>query len=678
MHKFISFFLILAALLSLNGLVVAEQSKIIILHVNDPHAKIDNYPKIAWYVAQQRKAHTHVFFFNSGDNFSGNPVVDLAQPKGEPVRVLMNHMGYDVMTIGNHDFDYGQEVTKNFISKAKFPVLGANIHVHSGPIPQPKPYVILKTKNNINVAVLGLIQKDEETGIPSTMPAGVKGISFSDPIETAKKFRHLKNESNVFIALTHLGVERDIRLAEEMGELDVIIGGHSHTRLPKTRIVNNVMIAQAGSNAGFVGRIELTFEDGKLVRKFGTLIDVKTIKEEIPQLKQMVARYNDNPVLEEVVATIPYAPSGKFRLGHLITDGIRKIQNLDIAFHNSGGIRSNILNTTVKRKDIYTIHPFGNVILRFQMTPAEIRSLITYDFERQKYLDLKVSGLRYLIKRTLDFKVKEILLYTPDGKPLDETRTYSVGINSYMASSFKFDHKDSGKELMVTLAQNLTRYLEKYKNVLDGIDELRTFQTIVEDKTKTPIGKTLVELSSGEVVNPGSVSSGNLVCDSIRQRLNVDIVFYPHFLLQTGLSLPAGANLYEEYVTQFFRYSDKSFMVTADIKGSDLIQFILDRCRYRSGVDVQVSGMTYTLNFDQQGQVRSVECLEPDGKPVSADKVYKVAFNQYEFNRQYNLGDKAFNLHTGKESIADMVIAYIKKKGTLDRSISEKRIQLKH
>lgn len=666
------------ALFSSLGFAAVQQTKIIILHVNDPHAKIDNYPKIAWYVAQQRKTHKHVFFFNSGDNFSGNPVVDLATPKGEPVRVLMNHMGYDVMTIGNHDFDYGQEVTKNFIRKAKFPVLGANIKVHSSPIPQPKPYVILKTGNNIKIAVLGLIQRGRSTGIPATMPAGVEGITFSDPIETAKQFRHLEEKSNVFIALTHLGIDNDVRLAQEMGELDVIIGGHSHTRLPKTRIVNNVMIAQAGGNARFVGRIELTFENGKLVRKFGTLINVKTIKEEIPKLKEMVAKYNDNPVLEEVVATLPYAPTGKFRLGHLITDGIRKIQKLDIAFHNSGGIRSNILNTTVKRKDIYTLHPFGNVILRFQLTPAEIRSLIKTDFERQKYLDMKVSGLRYMVKRTADFKVKEILLYTPEGKPLDESKTYSTGINNYMASSYKFEHKEPGKELMVTLAQNLTRYLQEYKNVLDGVSDLRTFQTIVEDKTKTPIGKTLVKISPGDVLNPGSVSSGNLVTDGIRHGTGADIVFYPHFLLQTGLSLPAGANLYEEYVTQFYRYSDKNLVIIANIDGKDLKRFVLDRSRFRSGVDVQVSGMNYTVFLDNRGRVKSVKCTGPDGKEIPDDKIYKVSFNQYEFNRHYNLSGKAVEPRTGQHSIAQMVTGYIKKKGTIDRSILENRIQLKH
>ena len=153
-------------------LPAAAETRIIIFHTNDTHARIDNFAKMAWFVDRERKNNPQadVFFMNAGDNFSGNPIVDQYEPKGEPVRQLMNHMGYDVMTLGNHEFDYGQKVLTNFIEKANFPILCANIRVETGGFPQLQPFTILETKNGIKIAVLGLLQVEKESGIPALTP----------------------------------------------------------------------------------------------------------------------------------------------------------------------------------------------------------------------------------------------------------------------------------------------------------------------------------------------------------------------------------------------------------------------------------------------------------------------------------------------------------------------------
>ncbi len=250
-----------------------EETRIIIFHVNDPHAKIDSYPKMAWLVAEARKTNPHVYLMNAGDNFSGNPVVDLANPKGEPVRLLMNAMGYDAMALGNHEFDYGQGVLKNFMQKSNFPVLCANVKVGpSGIIPQPEPFKILTTSNGIRIAVLGLIQVDKDNGIPATHPKHLGGTTFSNPLEAAVKYRHLRKDNQVFIALTHVGLGNETKLAKKMAELDLIIGGHSHTAIANPKETNGVLITQAGGHGQYIGRIELVVKDGKVIKKSGRLI----------------------------------------------------------------------------------------------------------------------------------------------------------------------------------------------------------------------------------------------------------------------------------------------------------------------------------------------------------------------------------------------------------------------
>jgi 2',3'-cyclic-nucleotide 2'-phosphodiesterase (5'-nucleotidase family) len=651
------------------------ETKIILLHVNDPHAKIDSYAKIAWYVAQEKETHKHVFFLNGGDNFSGNPVVDMSKPKGEPVRALMNLMKYDAMVMGNHDFDYGPEVVKSFIGKANYPILAANIKIEKSIIPQMKPYTILKTENGIKLALLGLIQVEKDNQIPSTHPDNVQGISFQDPLQTAKKYTYLKKQSDVFIALTHIGIREDMQLAQQMGELDVIIGGHSHTMIEKPQEINGVLVAQAGGHGQYIGRIELIVKNGKVNKKSGKLIKISSIKESLPKLKEMIAKYNDNPVLEQVVTQLSKSPQGKFELGQLITDGIRKRHKLDIAFHNSGGIRSSYLKRTVKLKDIYTLHPFNNAALRIEMSTDEIRSLLRYDYERHKSLDLKASGIQYIIKRNAKFKVKEIILKDMSGKLLEESKTYAVGMNNYIALTYGFKHKDPGSSLQVTLAENLTEYLKTEKNPLQGIDQLRTFEILVPDDKIQPIGKTEITISAGDEIGAVSSTAGNLVTDAIALATGADIVTFPLRLLRPGLEIPANSNIYKEHIPGLYSYSKKNKIVTSEIKGSDLMEFFLYRNRY--GVDLLVSGIQLELGYNDSGKLVTLNCFTANGEKLKNDTIYKVTFNQYEFNKQYKLQDTVQNPKVSHKTVAEMAAAYIKTKGTIPESIKEERIKVK-
>lgn len=655
-----------------------QEIRIIILHVNDMHAQIDNFPKIAWLVREERKQNRNVFLMDAGDNFTGNPVVDQATPKGEPVRQLMYKMGFNIMELGNHEFDLGQENLKRFIKEANFPVISANIKVESGTFPQPAPFAILKTAEGISMAVLGLIQVDDDTGIPSTLPDNVKGLKFLDPIEIAKQYRFLKKQNPIFIALTHLGADVDEKLAKEMGELDLIVGGHSHTIINQPPEENGVLIAQAGGQAKYVGRIELIFKNGKIIKKSGQLIPISSIQGEDPELKEMVRKYNDNPVLNQVIAHLPRAIKGKMELGHLTTDAERVIYGFDAVFHNSGGLRTDILKKEVHLKDVFALHPFGNVIIQVEMTPAEIRSLIANDYEKHRDLDLKVSGITYIVTATRGGKVKNVEIRDRKGNLLNENRKYKVGMNDYIASSYKFDHTDPGKSLMVTVADTVIKYLKEYPNVCDGLDQRRTFESIAPTDRLTQIGETKVEIRGGQGKFTGSHTAGNLAADALKWAANADIAIFPGHVVDRSLIINAGSPFYKEYVNALYQYCRKNKTVTVRISGKDLKEFIHKQSMRKANADFQAAGIHFTVYVRPDGRVTQVNFVLPNGKPVSDTAIYKVVLNDYEFDKYYKLQDKVKDLEYGNETIEKMIIDYIKKFGIISKDITEKRVKVIH
>ncbi|MCJ7523758.1 MAG: bifunctional metallophosphatase/5'-nucleotidase [Candidatus Aminicenantes bacterium] len=434
-------------------------TRIVIFHSNDVHGKIDNYAKVAAIIAAERKSGVEVFYFCAGDNFTGNPVIDQYVPPGEPMLELLNRLGLDLLCPGNHEFDFGLENLKKFAVRARFPFVCANIQA-GDLLPLLRPSVVLKTASGIRIAVFGLIQIEAGNGLPSTHPDKVKGLVFSEPLTKAREFKSLRAGNHVLIGLTHIGYEDDLRLARQMPELDLIIGAHSHTRVDPAENVNGVLVAQAGSDNKFLGRIELLVRGGRVVEKKGGLIELNGPMAEDAEVKDMIARFNSNPAFAKVIVTAPLAIAGKEALGSLMTDAMCHVHGLDIAFQNGGGIRLNRLPQQITIKDIYTLDPFGNQVVEIAMTPAEIRGLIKNSFEKGGNIDLQVSGITYVVRTDDARQIKEIRLSAADGMPLDENRQFKVGISSYVASAYDFSRQDPGHSLQSTTAEALIRYLQ--------------------------------------------------------------------------------------------------------------------------------------------------------------------------------------------------------------------------
>ncbi|MFZ4523032.1 MAG: bifunctional metallophosphatase/5'-nucleotidase [Bacteroidales bacterium] len=449
----------LFSLLFVIGYSQGKQTEIIILHTNDMHSKIDNMARLAYLADSLRKGHPNVFLVSAGDNFTGNPVVDMVPEKGSPIIDLMNRCGFNVSAMGNHEFDMGQTLLKKRMQQAKFPFICANMDGSDAVIGQLRPYTVLNAGNDISITLLGLIQLDDN-GLPSAHPSNMKDVKFVNGLTKAREFAGLKKPNGILIALSHLGIDDDIRLTDSMPQFDLIIGGHSHTLLNQPRFANGVMIVQAGAHMKYVGKTTLVMEDGKLISKNDEVILFTSLKSEDRGVRALIDMYNNNQEFSKIIGTAEKPLEGEDELGSLMTDAITNQLKVDIAFQNRGGIRiSSLSEGAITLKDIYKLDPFNNQIVLFSMKADEIKSIICYGYKHEKMIDLQVSGMTYKVTSDGKGDCLSVEMFDKSGKPLDPNGEYAVGMNNYMAYTYKFDHKDPGTLSTLTTAEALIRYL---------------------------------------------------------------------------------------------------------------------------------------------------------------------------------------------------------------------------
>jgi 5'-nucleotidase / UDP-sugar diphosphatase len=441
-----------------------KSTEIIILHTNDMHSRIDNFGKLAYLADSLRKTHKYVFLVAAGDNFTGNPIVDMYPDKGYPMIELMNLLHFDATAIGNHEFDMGQEMQNKRRQQANFPFISSNIDATGAVVKQPEPYVILKA-GKIKIPILGMIQLGEN-GLPDSHPSRLEGLKFTNGIEKAGDFLWLKEKYGMLIGLTHLGVEDDELLAQAYPQFDLIIGGHSHTTMTKPMMVNDVMIVQTGSGLKNVGIVTLLVTKGKITDRKYELIPLSTITKTDPEIQALIDKYNSNEEMNRVVGFAETPFDTQEELGCLMTDAITARLKVDFAFQNTGGIRiSGLPQGDIKLKDIFRLDPFGNQVVTYTMTYDEIKSLICNAYNREKEIDLIPSGMMYTSIVNSEGLCTDVEMRDQSGQPLDAGKTYTVGLNSYISASYKFNHTDPGTTNYNTTAQTLLDYLEDVKKV---------------------------------------------------------------------------------------------------------------------------------------------------------------------------------------------------------------------
>jgi len=367
-------------------------AEIILLHTNDTHGRVAGNDTDV--IGIDRIAAIHAGLPNSilldaGDALHGLPIATLL--RGADIVALMGKAGYDAMAVGNHEFNYGWARLRELRDMADFPLLASNI--------QKDAAFLLDDTAMIEVdgVKIGLFGLTTEGAAHSTMPAYVEGLAFEDAVATAKaKVGDLRGQgAHVVVALCHLGCvpceggTLTPELAREVPGIDVIIDGHSHTLLPEGMAENGVLIAQAGDNGKYLGKVTIALENGKITAKTASLIDYEQAQETPPdeavaaRLAEILAE--QKVILQEPVgesandmssARAPGVRTQEMPLGSLVADAYREAAAADIAVANGGDIRADLKAGTVTKGDIISVLPFGNTLMMKAVTPALLREAL--------------------------------------------------------------------------------------------------------------------------------------------------------------------------------------------------------------------------------------------------------------------------------------------------------------
>ncbi|WP_457610633.1 bifunctional metallophosphatase/5'-nucleotidase [Lutibacter sp.] len=425
-----------------------EAKELTIFHINDQHGKLDNFSKIK-YIIDKEKEQTNVIIVCAGDIFSGNPVVDNYEEKGFPMIDIMNKVGFDIATIGNHEFDYGETILKDRFLQSQFEWICANVDMNTTGIPEPNEYKTI-TKNNIKVTFLGLVETNGKKNdiIPSTHPWKVQNLTFQKYTTVLNNYSQTKDAENsdLYIALTHLGVSTDTFIANNYPYFDMIIGGHSHSKVNK--IINTIPIFQAGSNLNYLGKIKLIIKDKKIESLTYNLIDLSTYTNFDSTLKRVIDNYNEDANLDEVIGYAE-AHHNSQQVGYFYTDILRNEMNVDLTFQNTGGIRANLNEGDITKREIYTIDPFNNGTVTYTMNVGEIK-----DFLKNSGAGFYYSGV------VIEQQNNSIIMKDINNEILSDDTTLTIGLNDYIPAVYNNYFTQTPTYKTYTTAEGIINYLE--------------------------------------------------------------------------------------------------------------------------------------------------------------------------------------------------------------------------
>jgi len=428
-------FLYLSAMLSQ---ALADIVPVTVLSTNDIHSYLlpddddrGGLARISAYNKKVRLSQKNVLVLNAGDMASGTAVFSLF--KGDPIFHVLNTMSMDAAVLGNHDFDYGWQRIRHYRKIAEFPLLCANAYV-SGRDGKPrlvgdKAYRIF-TYGELRIAVIGVLT--EKTPAMTTKSA-TDGVTFFPITQTLKTLvSEVSNESDIVIALTHAGIKQDELVSNTVQGIDLIIGGHSHTKLTKAREVNGVRIIQAGSKGYHIGRIDMTVDtdENSIVDFRYKLVEVAAPMESDPETASIVDKWEDK--VKDIVDR-PLAEAltnlSKTDMMFIAEAAFLESTGADYSHQNSGGTRGAIKKGAFSYRTIWSIFPFENTLVTTEM-----------------------SG-------------KDIPRHFYGHKPIEPAKTYKIVTNSFVRDQWERDHPQLASvewdDTGITLRDSILQYMEK-------------------------------------------------------------------------------------------------------------------------------------------------------------------------------------------------------------------------
>lgn len=431
-----------------------------IFHTNDAHAGMFARPAdwrddgrpvggivaLAHHLAEQRRSAPADLLVDAGDFMTGNPVCNLREDgvPGAAIARLFNALDYDVGLVGNHEFDIGLADLQRLLPRFEHPVLAADIVDDQGRAVFRDEPVVLE-RGGVRVGILGVSCGEmTEVVAPSRFP----GLHMAPQAPLLRRqAAELDPVTDLLVVLTHNGLDNDRELAAALAGagIDVIVGGHSHTRMRQPELVEGILIVQAGSALTNLGRLDLRVEDDRVVGYDGRLVslwaDSLDTSGELDGIAALAHGYEDQ-VRDEygrvlgTLATDLRRGRGETTLGNWLADVLRQAAGADVGVINSGGIRRDLVAGPVTALHIHEVLPFANSLVTVRMSGRELAAVADWNAAAQVSGDhgiLQVSGLEYAIMAGRDEAPAQAGEVTVGGRPLDPEASYLVAMPDFVA-----------------------------------------------------------------------------------------------------------------------------------------------------------------------------------------------------------------------------------------------------
>ncbi|OCP15126.1 bifunctional metallophosphatase/5'-nucleotidase [Ensifer sp. LC163] len=521
--------LMTASILALSSGAAFADYELNILHINDLHSRIESINKfdsscsaeeegknecfggvarLKPLIDQKRQelSGKNVLLLNAGDNFQGS--LFFTTYKGLVEAEFLNLMKFDAMTVGNHEFDESEDGLAGFLDKIEFPVVTANVlPSHKSKIgDRIKPSIVLDVGGQ-KVGIVGAVANDT----PELSSPGPDILIGDDVATTTAAVEELKKQGvDKIIALTHVGYPRDLAAIAKIPDVDVVVGGHSHSLLSNTdekaegpypTMVDNpggykVPVVQAGSYTKYLGDLVVTFDDKGVVKaaKGDPILVDSSIKPDQSVLTRVAELGKPIEELRSKIIGRTEAPIDGSRdncrakeceMGSLVADAMLdrvKGQGVTIAITNGGGLRASIDAGDVSMGEAITVLPFQNTVATFQIKGDGIREALENGLSKLEEAGGRfpqVAGLKYSFDRSKPVGSRVVSVEVKEGAaygPLDPAKTYSLVTNNYMRNGgdgydvFKAKGEnayDYGPGLETVLADYLAAH-QPFKPYTDG------------------------------------------------------------------------------------------------------------------------------------------------------------------------------------------------------------------
>ncbi|UWP89829.1 bifunctional metallophosphatase/5'-nucleotidase [Aliiroseovarius crassostreae] len=467
-------FLTTVAALALGAGAAAADYSLTVLHTNDFHARFEPISKydsgcseesnaegkcfggsarLVSALAEARARSNNSILVDGGDQFQGT--LFYTYYKGKLAAEMMNKMGYDGMTVGNHEFDDGPEVLRGFMDAVTFPVLMSNADVSGEPLLHDKlQKSVVIERGGEKIGLIGLTPQDTDE-LASPGP----NVIFTDPVQAVQGEvdKLTAMGVNKIIVLSHSGYGVDKKVAAETTGVDVIVGGHTNTYLsnssdkaegPYPTMVGDTAIVSAYAYGKFLGELNVTFDDaGKIIEAKGEPLIMDGAVSEDAATKARIAEAAKplDEIRNKVVASSAEAIDGErgacrakeCAMGNIIADAMLdrvKDQGIEIAIQNGGGIRASIDAGDVTMGEVLTVLPFQNTLSTFQVDGATIVAALengVSQHEEGAGRFPQVAGMSFAfdVSKPAGERVSDVMV---GGQPIDLAKLYGVVSNNYV------------------------------------------------------------------------------------------------------------------------------------------------------------------------------------------------------------------------------------------------------